>query len=163
LRIGLLLLEGAHTVKELAAALDVPPTRLYYHVRMLEEHGLIEVVDRRMVSGIEERRYRSIEEAWNMLEFPESGADTEDAVAATLAAVKAEMAVALHDAPDTMTAIPSFALTELMLSPAELELVQERVAALMDDFGYHRENAPADARRYRFLIAGYLSPRVPNA
>src|SRR5918999_142666 len=47
------------TVKELAALLGVPQTRLYYHVKLLQRHDLLSVVERRMVSGIEERRYRS--------------------------------------------------------------------------------------------------------
>src|SRR5919197_498369 len=60
------LLEGPRTVKEVAEALGVPPTRLYYHVKILERHGLIEVANRRMVSGIEERSYRTAgdQESW---------------------------------------------------------------------------------------------------
>lgn len=59
LRMRLLgLLEGGdRTVKELATSLGVRPNRLYYHVRLLEEHGLIKVASTRMVSGIIERRY----------------------------------------------------------------------------------------------------------
>src|SRR5215218_10360712 len=45
------------TVKELAAELGVPPTRLYYHMNLLEEHGLIRVASTRLVSGIVEKRY----------------------------------------------------------------------------------------------------------
>jgi DNA-binding transcriptional ArsR family regulator len=45
------------TVKELAAELGVPSTRLYYHMNLLEEHGLIRVASTRMVSGIVEKRY----------------------------------------------------------------------------------------------------------
>jgi DNA-binding transcriptional ArsR family regulator len=52
-----LLESGDRTVKELAAALDLRPNRLYYHVRLLEEHGLIRVASTRTVSGIIERRY----------------------------------------------------------------------------------------------------------
>jgi DNA-binding transcriptional ArsR family regulator len=48
---------GDRTVKELAAALDLRPNRLYYHVRLLEEHGLIRVASTRTVSGNIERRY----------------------------------------------------------------------------------------------------------
>lgn len=44
-------------VKELAAALDVPQTRLYHHVNLLEVQGLIRVVATRQVSGITEKRY----------------------------------------------------------------------------------------------------------
>lgn len=50
---------GGATVKELAAELEVPVTRLYYHVNLLEEAGLIEVIETREVSGIIERRYRA--------------------------------------------------------------------------------------------------------
>jgi hypothetical protein len=38
--------------------LDVPRTKLYYHVRLLDEHELITVEDTRIVSGITEKRYR---------------------------------------------------------------------------------------------------------
>jgi hypothetical protein len=46
------------TVKETAAELDVVPTKLYYHVNLLEERGLLRVVDTQIVSGIIEKRYQ---------------------------------------------------------------------------------------------------------
>jgi hypothetical protein len=46
------------TVKETAAELDVAPTKLYYHVNLLEERGLLRVVDTQIVSGIIEKRYQ---------------------------------------------------------------------------------------------------------
>jgi DNA-binding transcriptional ArsR family regulator len=46
------------TVRELAAALGVPPTRLYHHIELLLERELIRPVERRVVSGIIETRYR---------------------------------------------------------------------------------------------------------
>ena len=46
------------TVKEAAAELDTPPTKLYYHVNLLEEKGLLQVVDTQIVSGIIEKRYQ---------------------------------------------------------------------------------------------------------
>jgi DNA-binding transcriptional ArsR family regulator len=46
------------TVKEIARALGEPATKLYYHVGLLEERGLIVVVGSRLVSGIVEKRYR---------------------------------------------------------------------------------------------------------
>jgi DNA-binding transcriptional ArsR family regulator len=58
LRILELLRQQPHTVKELAGLLDVPRTKLYYHVKLLEEHELITVEDTRIVSGITEKRYR---------------------------------------------------------------------------------------------------------
>jgi DNA-binding transcriptional ArsR family regulator len=58
LRLLELLRQQPRTVTELAELLDVPRTRLYYHIRLLEEHGLITVDDTRVVSGITEKRYR---------------------------------------------------------------------------------------------------------
>src|SRR5690242_3500259 len=57
LRVIELLRERTRTVKELAAALAVPQTRLYYHVKLLEEHGVIRVDSTRTVSGIIEKTY----------------------------------------------------------------------------------------------------------
>jgi len=51
------LLEGAKTVKQIAAELDLAPTKLYYHVNLLEEHALIQVTETRIVSGIIEKHY----------------------------------------------------------------------------------------------------------
>ena len=48
-----------HTVKQIAKVLEIPPNKLYYHVNMLEEHGLIRVVNTRLVSGIVEKTYRA--------------------------------------------------------------------------------------------------------
>src|SRR3712207_2640250 len=45
------------TVKQLAAALDVAQTKLYYHIKLLEERDLIRVVETRVVSGIIEKQY----------------------------------------------------------------------------------------------------------
>lgn len=47
------------TVKEIAAALGSNNTRLYYHVRMLEQHGLIQVVGINIESGIVEKSYQA--------------------------------------------------------------------------------------------------------
>lgn len=47
------------SVKEVAAALGEPPTKLYRHVRQLEAAGLIRVAGTRMVSGILEHRYQA--------------------------------------------------------------------------------------------------------
>ena len=46
------------TVKEIARALGEPVTRLYYHVGLMEQHGLIVVTGSRLVSGIVEKQYQ---------------------------------------------------------------------------------------------------------
>ncbi len=45
------------TAKELAAELGEPQTKLYRHIKHLEERGLLRVAETRLVSGITEQRY----------------------------------------------------------------------------------------------------------
>lgn len=54
------LLKYAKTVKELADVVEMAQTKLYYHINLLEEHGLIEVVDTNIVSGIIEKQYQAV-------------------------------------------------------------------------------------------------------
>lgn len=50
--------DGAWSVKELAAGLEVPQTRLYHHIELLTERDLLRAAEQRVVSGIIETRYR---------------------------------------------------------------------------------------------------------
>jgi|FLYN01.1.fsa_nt_gi DNA-binding transcriptional ArsR family regulator len=59
LRILEAMTERVCTVKQIAADLNIQPTKLYYHFKQLEEHGLIRVVDTRLVSGIVEKLYQA--------------------------------------------------------------------------------------------------------
>jgi DNA-binding transcriptional ArsR family regulator len=168
LRIGLLLIEDACTVKELAAALGVPPTRLYYHVKILEEHGLIEVAERRMVSGIEERRYRAVEENWVFTsDITTSAVEASGVIGSLFDAMRTEVEVVMHDHPDEPMGEPDSAvfmvtLTELRLTPEEVVEVQERLRGVIDDFGPDRDISP-DAQACRMLLVGYKAPGVRGA
>jgi DNA-binding transcriptional ArsR family regulator len=53
------------TVKQLANELKTTPGKLYYHINLLEEKGLLRVVDTRVVSGIIEKQYQVV-----ALKFP---------------------------------------------------------------------------------------------
>lgn len=61
LRIRMLdLMRDPCTVKQVANELDIPPTKLYYHITQLEKHGLIVLVDTQIVSGIIEKHYQAV-------------------------------------------------------------------------------------------------------
>ncbi len=47
------------TVKRIAEKIHKPATKLYYHFNLLEKHGLIVLVDTRIVSGIIEKHYQA--------------------------------------------------------------------------------------------------------
>lgn len=60
LRIRILdLMRDPCTVKQIAHELDILPTKLYYHINQLEKHGLIVLVETRIVSGIIEKHYQT--------------------------------------------------------------------------------------------------------
>jgi len=48
-----------HTVKQVGKKLGLPHSKLYYHINMLEKHGLISIASTRMVSGIVEKSYQA--------------------------------------------------------------------------------------------------------
>jgi len=160
---------GPKTVKEIAADLDVPPTRLYYHFKILERAGLIRVAGRRMVSGIEERSYAATASSWT------TAPDATDTIVASgiidglLGVVRAELELALRSKPgvpvgEPSSPVPALSLTRLALSEAEVREVQERIESIMEDFG-EEGDAPVGKRIYHMLFAGYRGPaelKKPN-
>jgi DNA-binding transcriptional ArsR family regulator len=163
LRVLLSVRRQPRTVKDLAAVLGVPQTRLYYHVKLLEQHGLIRVVDRRMVSGIEERTYSAT--AMRMTTPPDlSGGDIElsGVVDALMGAVSAEIQVALHEEPAALagapdSTVPVLQLAEANLSPEQVAALQARIVELVDEFDRDDDRSnPA----YRLVFATY---RVPGS
>jgi predicted ArsR family transcriptional regulator len=47
-------------VKKIAKTLNLPATKLYYHINLMEKHGLIQVVETNIVSGIVEKKYQVV-------------------------------------------------------------------------------------------------------
>ncbi len=161
LQILIELADHTRTVKEVAATLGVRPTRLYYHFKILEQSGLIRVVDRRMVSGIEERSYESVADSTTIApEVIPSGVKS-GVVGALLNVVRAELELALLSGSmvigDPEGAVPILSMTALQLFPAEVEELQKRLMAIVEEFGNRSE--PGEARRqYHAMLACYLAP-----
>lgn len=49
---------GLASARQLSEQLHIPQTKLYYHLKMLEQRQIIEVAETRTVSGIQEKLYR---------------------------------------------------------------------------------------------------------
>lgn len=59
IRIMRALTNKARSVNQLAEELNVPFTRLYYHIQLMEKHEIIKLVNKRLFSGaVEEKYYR---------------------------------------------------------------------------------------------------------
>lgn len=52
------LMQEPTTVKQIAASLDLSPAKLYYHINLLQKHGLIQVVGQNLETGIVEKIYQ---------------------------------------------------------------------------------------------------------
>jgi DNA-binding transcriptional ArsR family regulator len=160
--------DPAWSVKELAAALDVPQTRLYHHVELLLERDLIRPVERRVVSGIIETRYNVVATSFQ-LDRALFAADSDESLAVlheTLRAVfdtarsELELAIRLRSVDASPDAAPdrrlllSRGLTRL--SPARATELRERLTTLLEEYG--ADDADADAIGWGLVVALYPMP-----
>lgn len=157
----LLLLSEPHTAKTAAAQLNVPTTRLYYHLQMLEDHGFIQVVRRRKVSGIEERTYQSTASGWTISPgLAASSLESAGVLASMLNLIHAEMAIALEEDPDSpvgggKSPVPLLGLTPLAFTPQQLDEFVERITNLLEEYVWAGPTAPAGARLYHSFTSVY--------
>jgi predicted ArsR family transcriptional regulator len=96
MQIAELMSHQPRTVKQVAKELGTTPHKLYYHVKLLEDHGLIRVVETRLVSGIVEKHYqitaKEIVVADGLLSVrkPEGKSDIEGLISSILDGTKAD-------------------------------------------------------------------------
>ncbi len=165
------------SVKELAAALAVPQTRLYHHVDQLVEHDLVRPVERRVVSGIIETRYRVVARSFQLDRrmFAAGSEETRAVLHETLVSVfdtsrdEIELAIRLGAIDVAETAPPERRLLlsrgVARLAPERAAELRERLVALLSDFesepATHDEGTgegPGDARAYGIVLAVYPLP-----
>ena len=158
--------DPAWSVKELAAALEMPPTRLYHHIDLLLERDLLRPVGRRVVSGIIETRYRVCARSFQ-LDRRLFAADADEAnhvlletVATTIDTARAEVEASIRDggasagdAPDHRRLLLSRGLTRL--SSARATEFRARLMALEAEFS---DEPDADGELLGVLIAVYPIP-----
>jgi DNA-binding transcriptional ArsR family regulator len=149
------------TVKEIAASMDVPVTRLYYHVRLLEQHGLLRVASTRMVSGIEERRYQATAKSWTIAAPLLSSALARTGVLKALFdLVASELAMVLEGADEPLgdpeSDVQALVYTQFVLDRDQVADVRKRLEDLMLEYG--AEPQADDDRSYGALFALYRKP-----
>jgi DNA-binding transcriptional ArsR family regulator len=155
--------DGSKTVKEVAAALDAGPTKLYYHFKILERAGLIRVTRRRMVSGIEERTYAATARAgWTPAPDAAPSLVESGVVGALLDVVRAEAELALRSESEVPigeagSTVPVMLFTRLAMTPLEVERLQRRID---DVSARYAETAtpPAPKSIYHAFFTVYGAP-----
>jgi len=143
----------AWSVKEIAAKLDQPVTKLYHHVKQLEQVGLIVDVESRVVSGIVEHRYQTGQLSLQLDDSTFVSPATRDASiqgAAAFIDESRDELVSYMRRPDSDVDAVLFSKAYVRLTPdearsvmAELERLVEGFAATKDDPA--RESLPRTA------------------
>jgi DNA-binding transcriptional ArsR family regulator len=162
------------SVKELAAELGEPQTKLYRHIKQLEAVGLIRAVSSRVVSGIVEQRYQACQ---SELQFGPGLTDAERGSAETEAAVGAvfDMFRSRFFAAHRSGRLPSrtsantethhnvvLNLTDTWIPAAKAAAVHKQLRAVVDDLEQIGGDPDGDNVQVNVLI-GYFSPLPPPA
>jgi len=139
---------GPRSAKELSAEVGLPPDRLYYHLRQLEQAGIVEVAEYRpLPSGKAERVYRRVEAE------PPGDASSPGEVAAFLASV---LDVTKADIAAAFTAKEAGEHREVVVAQGPLWLTAEGLAEFQRVFKelYERFGSPDPAgSQARALVA----------
>jgi DNA-binding transcriptional ArsR family regulator len=140
------------TVREMAAELGVSPKSLYYHVNLLEKHGLIRVVSTRLVSGIQEKRYRATAYLFNFTGL--GGGSRDDLAQRGLQAVSSLFSITKDE---IRVALESGAITAADEAPPNASLNLE----------WGLLNLPYDVltelkAHIKAVVEGYLSDQPPS-
>lgn len=153
------------SVKELAAELGEPQTKLYRHVRQLEAAGLIRVASSRMVSGILEQRYQASQQDLR-LGRGFLRVHAEDAVGVMqavldrfrdgfFAAFGAERRSADDIPAEEAYRIPMVSLSDLKISPAKALELRSKLKEIVDDLNDEQAEDP-DGVPVSLLIGCYV-------
>jgi DNA-binding transcriptional ArsR family regulator len=163
------LYEGTKTVKHIAADLEIAPTKLYYHINLMEEHGLIRVTDTRIVSGIIEKQYAAAAETYRIKrsllapgqDEADDGLDTAidafiDPMRADLRKSIASGLVDLNQDPDENRRM-RITRSIWRMMPERADEFYERLGALLHEFVCDDEEVEAnpDASNYGLVLFFY--------
>ena len=150
------------SVRELAEDLDVPTTRLYYHVNMLQDVGVIAVAETRKVGAMIQRLYQTVAHSYQpgqalIDSVNDSRKAAEIAVATVVdgARLDAEAALERHfDEGRQEMASSLGALTRVFveLTRDEVEMWQTRLADLVSEMSEATHKGRPDTEIYSLTM-----------
>ncbi|AGL17744.1 helix-turn-helix transcriptional regulator [Actinoplanes sp. N902-109] len=159
----------AWTAKELAAAMALPPKKLYYHLGLLEQRGLLQVRSTQVVNGIIEKHYVAAQPSITFQRGPGGTAagpvEEMGAVVSSLfeqvhtniqAGLRSGRAVLDRQAPDAERVVVSY--TAAGMAPEMAGHFRDSLLELVERFN---AAASPDEPTFELLIA--IHPRVPSA
>jgi DNA-binding transcriptional ArsR family regulator len=161
------------SVKELAAELAEPQTRLYRHVKQLEAAGLIRAASSRLVSGILEQRYQACQRDLTLgpgLTHDEKSSDEYEAVAAAmLDRYRRRIFAARRAAPSPSPPPPAgesyrapvLHMTETRVPAARAAAIRDRLQEVISELNEAADTDDEGGVPVEVLI-GFWSPEAPD-
>lgn len=154
------------TVKEIAAALGEPATKLYHHIKQLEQVDLVRDVETRVVSGIVEHRYRIGQLVIRFDDELFRSTATRDDTTATLASIVdgARDEIVTHLLRDGDDCEVGMTKVVTRVSPRHAELLQEELVKTIRRLEAEPpdDGSPADDRGLVVLLLAYPE-QTPHA
>src|SRR5947209_2468424 len=135
------------TVKELAAQMLQPVTRLYHHMKLLETANLVIDAETRIVSGIVEHRYRCAQRSIKLDEKMFGAADTRHATIATASGIVEQAREDLEaylERPDADAEKVTIGRALARLTEDERLEVMNRLEQVIDDITARRQDFERD-------------------
>nr|AIA14881.1 Helix-turn-helix domain protein [uncultured bacterium] len=160
------------TVKQLARILDTTPTKLYYHVNLLESHGLITVTASRIVSGIIEKQYRAtafnlrVDRALMTIDGRPEQEGIESLLTVIFDATRNDvLSAARHgmiklEADDPLDRNAIFARAIAHLTRDQFKQLYEQVMTLLHSFKEEKGEDVAEVPTYGLTVALYPLPEA---
>ncbi|WP_371497813.1 helix-turn-helix domain-containing protein [Kitasatospora sp. NBC_00374] len=164
------------SVKEIAAELGDTPTKLYRHIKQLEQVGLIMVAETRLVSGIVESRYRNAQKSLRLA--PEVFADETSKRPEVLGALLAAMDLVRSDfelkyltdrlelppGPDGRPRASSqFSHFSMRLRPERVVRLRNQLGVILDELAEEGDSADEDAIDVTLFTLLYATKSAPPA
>lgn len=161
------------SVKELAAEIGEPQTKLYRHVKHLEAADLIRAASSRLVSGILEQRYQACQHDLTLgpglTHDEKSGDESQAMVAAVLdryrsrffAARRAEQSSAAQASPGPADLRPMLSMVETRVPATRAAAIRERLQEVIRELSQAPDDDDAGGVLVEVLI-GFSSPAAPD-
>lgn len=154
--------EEPRTTKQVAEALGEKPTRLYHHVSLLEEAGLLELVETRPVRGTTEKYYRSVARAFAaspaVFRGPEGAGPGHELIDRILSETRAELeALPLDGLEEDDPLGPLIGRARLSISASRVEELRERLYAWLTECEAEPEPGVAEAGEDRVEFAATVA------
>ncbi len=159
------------SVKELAAELGEPQTKLYRHVKHLEAVGLIRPVSSRMVSGIVEHRYQACQDDLTfgpgLMDDLQASGEFDAMILAAFDVFRRGFVAASRrlkdlpaDRPDESYRRPVLSMTESQVPTANVAAFRGRLQELIAELGQPAADSD-DTVQVNVLIGFYIPEEPP--